>query len=68
VVVRLVIGLVMTVAALAVSGRRARWLYVLIRSGQPSHDRTVALNARLRAELVEVFGQRKLLRWSVPGL
>ena len=24
--------------------------------------------ARLRAELAEVFGQRKLLKWSVPGV
>ncbi|WP_433277080.1 (Fe-S)-binding protein [Pseudonocardia xinjiangensis] len=67
-VVRLVIGLAMTVIAVAVSGRRALWLYRLIKSGQPAHDRTNALNERLRAQLVEVFGQRKLLRWSVPGL
>ena len=65
---RLVLGLVMTVAALAVSGRRAWWLYRLVRSGQPADDRTEQLGARLRAQLVEVFGQRKLLRWSVPGL
>src|SRR3954454_2274725 len=68
VVVRLVIGLAMTVVALAVSGRRAFWLYRLIMSGQPAHDRKDQLGARLQAQLVEVFGQRKLLRWSVPGL
>ena len=67
-VFRLVLGLVMTVAALAVSGRRAWWLYRLVRSGQPADDRTEQLGARLRAQVVEVFGQRKLLRWSVPGL
>ena len=33
-VIRLVVGLAMTVAALAVSGRRAFWLYRLIRTGQ----------------------------------
>ena len=38
-VTRLVVGLAMTVAALAVSGRRAFWLYRLIRSGQPADDR-----------------------------
>ena len=32
-VIRLVVGLAMTVAALAVSGRRAHWLYRLIRIG-----------------------------------
>ncbi|HVM15701.1 MAG TPA: heterodisulfide reductase-related iron-sulfur binding cluster, partial [Egibacteraceae bacterium] len=68
VVVRLVIGLAMTVAALAFSGRRAVWLYKLITSGQPADDRLEGLGPRLRAQLVEVFGQRKLLRWSVPGL
>src|SRR5689334_14625919 len=64
----LVLGLLMTVAALAVSGRRAWWLARLIRTGQPADDRKEQLNERLRAQLVEVFGQRRLLRWSVPGL
>jgi hypothetical protein len=65
---RLVIGLGMTVIALAVSGRRAFWIYKLIGSGQPAHDRTDGLGQRVRAQFVEVFGQRKLLKWSVPGL
>ena len=67
-VVRLVLGMLMTVAALAVSGRRALWLSRLIRSGQPADDRKDHLGERLRTQLVEVFGQRRLLRWSVPGL
>ncbi|MGH3611195.1 MAG: heterodisulfide reductase-related iron-sulfur binding cluster [Pseudonocardia sp.] len=67
-VVRLVVGLAMTVIALGVSGRRAFWLYTLISSGQPAHDRTDGLSRRIRVQLVEVFGQRKLLTWSVPGL
>ena len=58
----------MTVLALAVSGRRAFWLYKLISSGQPAHDRTDGLGRRIRAQITEVFGQRKLLKWSVPGL
>ena len=56
------------VIAVAVSGRRAFWLYRLIWSGQPAHDRRTDLAERVRAQLVEVFGQRKLLKWSVPGL
>ena len=67
-VVRLVIGLAMTVIALVVSGRRAFWLYRLISSGQPAHDRTDGLGRRIRAQFVEVFGQRTLLAWTVPGL
>ncbi len=67
-VVRLVVGLAITVIAVAISGRRALYLYRLISSGQPAHDRTDGLNQRIRAQFVEVFGQRKLLKWSVPGL
>jgi hypothetical protein len=67
-VVRLILGLLMTVAALAVSGRRASWLYKLISSGQPDDNRKQQVGERLRAQVVEVFGQRKLLAWSVPGL
>ncbi len=66
-VVRLTIGLALTVLAFAVAGRRAWWLYRLIRSGQPQHGRTDDLPARLRAQVDEVFGQERLLKWSVPG-
>src|SRR4051812_47308601 len=64
----MVIGLAVTALVLAVAARRAWWLYRLIKSGQPAHDRSDQLGARLRAQLVEVFGQRRLLKWSVPGL
>ncbi|MDN5749821.1 MAG: (Fe-S)-binding protein, partial [Pseudonocardia sp.] len=67
-VVRLVIGLTMTAIVLAIAGRRALWIYKLIRSGQPANDRTDGLGQRVRAQFVEVFGQRRLLKWSVPGL
>ncbi|MET0187635.1 MAG: (Fe-S)-binding protein [Pseudonocardia sediminis] len=65
---RLVIGLALTVIALAISGRRAFWIYKLIRSGQPANDRTDGLGQRIRAQFVEVFGQKKLLQWSIPGM
>ncbi|HEX4100154.1 MAG: (Fe-S)-binding protein [Pseudonocardiaceae bacterium] len=65
---RLVIGLGLTVLTLVLAGRRVWWLYSLIRSGQPASGRTEDLGARLRVQLVEVFGQRRLLRWTVPGL
>ena len=67
-VVRLVIGLLLTVAAFAVAGRRVLWLSKLIRTGQPAPGRLDGAPARLRAEVAEVFGQRKLLKWSVPGV
>ena len=65
---RLVIGLAMTVVALAIAGRRIWWLRRLIRSGQPTTGRTDDFGQRLRAHVTEVFGQRKLLDWSVPGV
>jgi Fe-S oxidoreductase len=60
--------LLFTVAALAVAGRRVWWLSRLIRTGQPAPGRLDRVPARLRAEVAEVFGQRKLLTWSVPGV
>jgi Fe-S oxidoreductase len=68
VVVRLIVGLLLTVVGLAVAGRRGWWLYRLIRTGRPAPGRLDGAGARLRAEVVEVLGQRKLLMWSVPGL
>ena len=64
---RLAIGLLMTVAALAVAGRRVYWLYRLLRSGQPAPGRLDGIGRRARTQFAEVFGQRKLLQWSVPG-
>ena len=65
---RLALGLLMTVAAIAVAGRRVHYLARLIRSGQPAPGRLDDLGTRLRSQLREVFGQRKLLQWSVPGV
>ena len=43
----------------------------MISSGQPAPDRiegvTSRLGAAIKRQVVEVFGQRKLLKWSVPG-
>ena len=66
-VVRLVLGLLITVVVFALAGRRAKFLYDLIKSGQPV-DRFDHLGQRLLVQVKEVFGQRKLLKWSVPGL
>jgi Fe-S oxidoreductase len=67
VLVRLVLGLLVTVAALAVAGRRMLFLYQLIRSGQPAPGRFDDIGQRAKDQLREVFGQRRLLKWSVPG-
>ena len=70
-VLRITIGLVLTALALAVAGRRVWWLKRLALSGQPAPERIEAVRRHpgqdVRTETVEVIGQRKLLKWSVPG-
>ena len=67
----LILGLGMTAVALAIAGQRVLWLYRLITSGQSAPDRVENLTKRLgettKTQLVEVLGQKKLLKWSIPG-
>ncbi|HEX9343276.1 MAG TPA: (Fe-S)-binding protein, partial [Actinomycetota bacterium] len=65
---RLAIGAVLTFFAVALTGRRAEELVRLITVGKPAPERFDGAWTRLRAELVEVFGQRKLLKRPLPGL
>jgi len=65
---RLAIGLGVTAIAFAIAGRRFFWLYRLISSGQPAPDRFKNVGKRIKAEIVEVGGQKKLLQWTVPGI
>jgi Fe-S oxidoreductase len=62
----------MTVVALAIAGRRLWWLRRLAATGQPAPERLAYarehLGTDLKAQATEVFGQRKLLKWSVPGI
>jgi Fe-S oxidoreductase len=71
VVVRMTVGLVVTVVALAVAGRRLWWLKRLALSGQPAPERVAGVREHpgrdAGTEAAEVLGQRKLLKWSVPG-
>jgi Fe-S oxidoreductase len=66
--VRLAIGLSVTAIMFAIAGRRLFWLYRLISVGQPAPDRFKQIPKRIKAELVEVGGQKKLLQWTVPGI
>jgi Fe-S oxidoreductase len=68
VLTRIIIGLGITVVLFAIAGRRFFWLSKLIRSGQPAPRRWQGLRKVSGAEVVEVAGQRKLLKWTVPGL
>src|SRR5260370_23629829 len=64
-------GLVLTVCAFAIGGRRLWWLKRLATSGQPAPERIEAVREHLgtdvKTEATEGLGQRKLLKWSVPG-
>lgn len=66
--IRLVVGLGMTAIVGLFAARRAAWLVKLTLSGQPATGRTDRLGMRIWTELSEVFGQRRLLKWSIPGL
>jgi Fe-S oxidoreductase len=65
------VGLALTVIALAVAGRRLWWLKRLAFTGQPAPERVAAVRAHpgrdVETQATEVIGQRKLLKWSVPG-
>ncbi|HEY6795735.1 MAG TPA: (Fe-S)-binding protein [Kineosporiaceae bacterium] len=65
---RIAISLLITLVGLALAGRRLWWVVRLIRSGQPANGRFDDVGTRVRVELAEVPGQRKLLKWTVPGL
>jgi Fe-S oxidoreductase len=71
VVLRMTVGLVLTVVALAIAGRRLWWLKRLAFSGQPAPERVAAVREHpgrdAAVQATEVVGQRKLLMWSVPG-
>jgi Fe-S oxidoreductase len=71
VVLRMTVGLVLTVVALAIAGRRMWWLKRLAFSGQPAPERVAAVREHpgrdIESQATEVIGQRKLLQWTVPG-
>ena len=70
-VLRMIVGLVLTVVAFAIAGRRLWWLKRLAFSGQPAPERVAAVREHpgrdVESQATEVIGQRKLLKWSVPG-
>ena len=67
----LVLGLLLNLIALPIAAHRVWFLERLITSGQPAPDRVEGVTQRLglavKTQAVEVLGQKKLLKWSVPG-
>jgi Fe-S oxidoreductase len=69
--IRLVVGLGLTALVLVFAAKRVLWLTNLIRSGQPTspaNNRKDHLGKRITTQFEEVFGQTRLLRWSIPGI
>lgn len=66
--IRTVVGVVIIVVLLSFAARRALVLYKLIRTGQPAVDRPQKVDKAVGAEATEVLGQKKLLKWTIPGI
>src|SRR5665647_2286780 len=65
---RALIGIMMTLLIMSFAGQRLSFLVQLARSGKPAGGRCLDAPKRVQAEAFEVLGQRKLLKWTVPGL
>ena len=67
----LILGLLMNLIVLPLAALRVLFLYRAITRGQPAPDRVKGVTGRMgtaiKRQVVEVFGQKKLLKWSVPG-
>src|SRR3954451_19633238 len=69
--IRLVVGLGLTALVMVFAAKRVLWLTTLIRSGQKTseeNNRKDHLGTRITTQFEEVFGQTRLLKWSLPGL
>ncbi len=69
--IRIIVGALMIVVVGLLAVKRVLWLTKLIRSGQPlseGNNRKDNLGKRITTQFEEVFGQTRLLRWSVPGI
>jgi Fe-S oxidoreductase len=68
----LVLGLILNIVILPLALKRVIFLYRLITGGKPAPDRIEGVTGRvsraIKSQLVEVLGQRRLLKWSIPGI
>jgi hypothetical protein len=66
--IRAIVGAIITIVLLAFALKRGWFLVSLARSGKPAVGRTTDAPKRVEAEATEVLGQKKLLKWTIPGL
>jgi len=68
VALRITLTVLLTLVTAAIAGRRVLWLLKLIRSGAAAPGRGRPGGTRVANDAEEVLGQKRLLKWSVPGL
>ena len=66
--IRLIVGLVIIVASLILVARRGLYLFKIVRAGKKVERGRTTTEQGVKAEAVEVLGQRKLLTKTVPGI
>ncbi len=70
--VTLIVGLLLNAIILPLAARRVWFLYRLVSHGQPAPERIENVSKRTAGaigdQLREVVGQRRLLKWSIPGI
>ncbi len=70
--VTLIVGLLLNAIILPLAAKRGLFLYRLISHGQPAPDRMENVTKRtavaIGGQLREVLGQRRLLKWTIPGI
>jgi len=64
---RAVVGTILAVVLLALAAKRGWFLFSLASSGRPAVGRFTDPTIRVEAEATEVLGQKKLLKWVIPG-
>jgi Fe-S oxidoreductase len=66
--VRLVLGLALSLVLLGLAAQRALYLYRVAKTGRPAPAKEDQPKKFVVAQVEEVLGQRKLLKWTVPGI
>ena len=59
---------IVILVSIALFAKRSRDLVGFLKLGQPDDRKPRSVGLKLKEQLVVVFGQRKLLQWTVPGI
>ncbi|MPZ74519.1 MAG: 4Fe-4S dicluster domain-containing protein [Nitriliruptorales bacterium] len=67
-IIRIIASLLAIAVGVALAGRRAWFLWRLLRKAQPMPDRWGHWGTKLKYQLRHVLGQEKILRWTGAGI